>query len=1173
MRLYAQNPEVLYGPREAVQRALRRVLAYNLYRDLARGWRLTSPNLEQCGLLTIEYHDLARFCAEAEIWSECHPSLHAAAPALRQTICEVLLNNLRRELAIYTDALDPEKQEQIRLDAGAQLIDPWCFGEADRLVQSVIAIPGSSAKTRGKRTGGRFYHISARSGFGQYLRRSTVLGAFGKLNLQDTEEIIRQLFRALTKLGALHEHPAGPRGGGQAGYQVAAASMIWRRGDGKEAVHDPIRVPSAPSRGLRPNPFFNDFYRADARDLAAFEAREHTAQVRADERERREDRFRRAELPLLFCSPTMELGVDIAELNVVNMRNVPPTPANYAQRSGRAGRSGQPAFVFTYCSAQSPHDQHFFTHPERMVAGEVTPPRLDLQNEDLLRAHVHAIWLAEAGLGLGSSLAALLDLVGDDPSLHPEPRVQAALTDPSAQARAFERARAALGDAITGLYPSDPAACDAWLAAVVEGVPSSFNRACGRWQTLYRAAHEQARRQHAVYGDRSRPQQEREQARRLLAEANAQLDLLAAPKAEFHSDFYSYRYFASEGFLPGYNFPRLPLSAYLPSARRRRGPDDEFLSRPRFLAVAEFGPRSIIYHEGSRFEINKVILGAEAEKRGPDGLCTRALRCGACGAIEPVSGPLAPDRCPACDALAGHIDQNLFRMRNVVARRRDRITSDEEERLRIGYDLRTNIHFPAVDGDRRRRTAALIDQDGAPLATLTYGHAANIWRINLGWRRRKDTDPPGFLLDTERGIWASKKDPEELDPEPDEPTTPQQQRVIPYVEDTRNSLLIDPAQPLGGAVMASLQAALKSAIQREFQIEDRELAAEPLPSRDDRRRLLFYEAAEGGAGVLRRLLEDKGAMSRVARQALTLCHFDPDTGKDLRRAAPEREECEAACYDCLLSYFNQPDHRSVDRQLLPQLLLSWSKGQVEHSASPTAADAGDHRATLLAACDSDLERRFLDHLHHRGHRLPNRAQVFIAAADTRVDFLYTPDPGSQVAIYVDGPHHDTPDVHRRDLQQQELLEDAGYLVLRFHHAADWSAIIAAYPSTFGAAPTPAPTPPARPATRLLDPPLDPPPDPLLELLDLFDDLWRPLIRQLAALPGLSVDAGEDLGDRVAASTIARLDRDDRSLFLIDAADPRAPTAHQHLAARRRRGLNVRPDTPVAAILAALDGPR
>ena len=40
-----------------------------------------------------------------------------------------------------------------------------------------------------------------------------------------------------------------------------------------------------------------------------------------------------------------------------------------------------------------------------MVAGQVSPPRLDLANEDLIRAHVHAIWLAETGLSLGKSLA------------------------------------------------------------------------------------------------------------------------------------------------------------------------------------------------------------------------------------------------------------------------------------------------------------------------------------------------------------------------------------------------------------------------------------------------------------------------------------------------------------------------------------------------------------------------------------------------------------------------------------------------------------------------------------------------------------------------------------------------------------------------------------------------
>src|SRR5271163_2486383 len=81
-------------------------------------------------------------------------------------------------------------------------------------------------------------------------------------------------------------------------------------------------------------------------------------------------------------------------------------------------------------------------------------------------------------------------------------------------------------------------------------------------------------------------------------------------------------------------------------------------------------------------------------------------------------------------------------------------------------------------------------------------------------------------------------------------------RVIPYVEDRRNCLLFEPLPGRDENFMATLQAALKSAIQVCFQLEDSELAAEPLPSAEPRNQILIYESAEGGAGVLRRLVED-----------------------------------------------------------------------------------------------------------------------------------------------------------------------------------------------------------------------------------------------------------------------------------------------------------------------------
>ena len=201
---------------------------------------------------------------------------------------------------------------------------------------------------------------------------------------------------------------------------------------------------TCPMKAAAPTRFSSSSIARSRATVVGFEAHEHTAQVSYEDRQQREQDFGCGKLPVLYCSPTMELGVDIRQLNVVNMRNVPPTPANYAQRSGRAGRSGQPALVLTYCAAGNSHDQYFFRRQELMVSGAVSLPRLDLANEDLVRAHVHALWLAETEQYLGDSLTEILDVEGVSPSLDLKAGPKSSLTKKSALVAARDKTQTIL---------------------------------------------------------------------------------------------------------------------------------------------------------------------------------------------------------------------------------------------------------------------------------------------------------------------------------------------------------------------------------------------------------------------------------------------------------------------------------------------------------------------------------------------------------------------------------------------------------------------------------------------------------------------------------------------------------------------------------------------------------
>jgi hypothetical protein len=409
--------------------------------------------------------------------------------------------------------------------------------------------------------------------------------------------------------------------------------------------------------------------------------------------------------------------------------------------------------------------------------------------------------------------------------------------------------------------------------------------------------------------------EERRTAKIQQAQANEQLALLERGTSSGGSDFYTYRYLATEGFLPGYNFPRLPLYAYVPSIGSGPGAKAAYLQRARFLAIAEFGPHSLIYHEGRAYRVHRARLppGVRAEDGGKLATATLFV-CDSCGAAHQQH---EPERCHACGAGMGDADpiRNVLRVDNVETERAERITANDEERQRQGFDIQTVFAWPLRDGALDVASALASDADG-PILRIDYASGATISRLNKGLRRRKQKSILGFGIDPATGRWTSR--PEEGDDDAT-PEGPVKQRVVPIVQDTKNAALLRlSAGPLREAAMATLQHALARGIGLVFQLEEGETLTEPVPSRESRRAILAYEATEGGAGVLGRLTTEPQALAGVARTALELMHY---RNLDAAIAAADpallendpEAQCVKGCYRCLLSYYNQPDHEYIDR--------------------------------------------------------------------------------------------------------------------------------------------------------------------------------------------------------------------------------------------------------------------
>lgn len=1072
---YLRSPKLMGLARQEAQRTLRFVIAYRLLRDLRRGWRFNNPNLDQLDLLSIRYRSLDEFCSDADAFTNSSV-LSKLSSVQRGRLSELLFDHLRRNLCLETRYLDPVEQDKARTSGYTYLTERWAFAPDEKLETGRYLIMGKRPEYKGKPradvvTGGARSRLLRLVKTSSIWQQSTLAQEIKHWKDPEWVELVEDLLRAASNYGYVQKHPIDAQ---LVGWRLNAAAMDWC-----------LTADQVQAEDSRVNAFFRGLYlsvadllRLPSHPLFEFEAQEHTAQVDAPRRQLLEQRFRYTDkdrndwsqnpaheaplerLPVMFCSPTMELGVDISALNTVYLRNMPPTPANYAQRSGRAGRSGQQALVVTYCAALSPHDQWFFHHANDMVHGVVRAPTLDLANRDLVDSHLQAVWLASTQTPLDASIAPMLDL--DQPGKPLQASYQDAFQATGVSERAQASAQRVVDQLLVELTGSRWFTPD-YVEQVIQRAPQQFSGALERWRVLFDATRQQMNMADQIVKSHTASHAERQNAQRRYGDAARQYAVLLKSGNSQNTDFYTYRYLASQGFLPGYNFPRLPLMAWIPArgGQTTNGKDDEgsMVSRPRFLALSEFGPRSLIYHQGRMYRVvrAKLNVGNSDHISGSSQLSTiTSLVCSQCGyghLGDPGGAQPLVNRCENCDALLTEADwvRELYRIETVETVPVERISINDEDRQRQGFELQTTYRFlPGPDGRIQKQKADVLHGDLA-LAELSYAPAARIWRINRGWRRRKDKEQLGFYINPITGTWSKQDAPDAGDDNGNDDALMDKvpnQRIVPFVEDHRNLLILAPVHALSLEAMATLQAALKRGIEMTFQIEESELVTEPLPKLDERRALLFYEAAEGGAGVLTRLANDSASLALVAQNALRLLHHRaPADGIWRLEDLPALEEtdtlgnhiCEAGCYQCLLSYFNQPDHEHINRRnpdVLKVLVAMANAQVVPRSLGEEGGSAPDGGRTEPAY--GTQAARWLAALTLAGLNPPDALNVPVNQGAATAAAQYKAARALVFLCPVDAPTAAT-------------LHDKGWQVLDFSVPDQWPARFAEHHAVFGPA--------------------------------------------------------------------------------------------------------------------------
>lgn len=999
----APNPN---RPNEDNMAALRSYISYRIIQDLKRGWRYILPNLEQTALLEITYNGIEKDSADDTLWSNVE-LLSGWSPEKRKEFLTQILNYFRNMYAIDYEMLRYENRLRIQGELYQQLnIEKlWSLDKGEKLDSPFLL----SVQGRDRAPRETFIEsLGPSSRISRFIKHEFRKAGLESPKGDEYNIFLTKVLDALAEVHYLKKVSIHAEKGEKDAYQLILTKVLWKKGDKVTVATDKTSLISLDEDvKVKPHLYFQKLYQEDFSKLPkSYIAAEHTGQIKNEEKIEREEKFNEAiELSALYCSPTMELGIDISSLNIVHMRNVPPNPANYAQRSGRAGRNGQSALVFTYASKVSPHDKNYFADPVKMVAGIVQAPRIDLTNEELIRSHINATVLSFLNAEeFKPSLIDLIDISGKSYKLKPD--VKAKYQD-VIDSR-FAEIKQLIRQVLSNINFNDIRWFnDVWLENQIRTVPDKLENALLRWRKMYLDALRQMNEAHETHISPIIKDSDRKKLAGLsYARAKDRKTLLENQSDKNRnstlSEFYTFRYLASEGFLPGYNFTRLPIRVFLGGKDK-----NESISRARFMGLKEFGPNNLIYHNGGKFKVNR-ITPSDVSLDLQEIKISKETNYAFLGDNEGKGKNQDPITGTQFTASNIELHQNLLELEEAQSENSERISCMEEVRTSEGYV--TEMYLNSAD-NLQDATKIKLTVDGEELMKLFYSPAAKLILLNKKWKRGKED---GFDIGSKSGFFKTKKQLEK--PIIEDPAA----NIMLYTYDTSDILYVQPVKALGLSEegVKTMQYALEKSIEKYYNIEPIEIEARLMGSSENKN-IMLYESAEGSIGVLKDLSRNPAKLREIFLKAYEICGYDFSTKED---KFPNRPK---ASYDDLLSYYNQMDHIDINRHSIIKAL------ELLISSNPDDTVGGSYEEKYEDLKKglhhrSPGEKALLDWLFENGYRLPDFTNYNLEQFFVQPDFVYEKE---KALVFVDGGIHKNAVTKADDEKKRRVLELAGFDLL------------------------------------------------------------------------------------------------------------------------------------------------